>query len=205
MSPSLSILLASAVMAVAQTTTLDIIFPVEGIKTMYGAVVDANPEVTTFALHCGENVENYSFAGDKEVGDFSEDLACKLDREKGAATCHIDIASEASEGKTVSTSLVTTNTELPSLIIPAVITKGVDKLENQSTASPASATDVTISSTASSEKVEQTSVSEEGSSSAHETPAASSPAVETNDAWSVDVGKYALVGLAATAAAFFLA
>lgn len=89
MSSSLSILLASAAMAVAQTTTLDILFPVEGIKTMYGAVVDANPEVTTFALHCGEHVENvqchilgtqtvvqgpstlsiqYSFAGDKEAG-----------------------------------------------------------------------------------------------------------------------------------------
>ncbi|RSL91396.1 hypothetical protein CEP51_000307 [Fusarium floridanum] len=226
MAPSLSILLASAAMAVAQTTTLDIIFPVEGIKTMYGAAVDANPEVTTFALHCGENVENvqchilgtqtvvqgpstlsiqYSFAGDKEAGYFSEDLACKLDREKGAATCHIDIASEDSKGKTMSTSLVTTNTELASLMIPAVITEGVDKLENPGTASPASATDVTISSTATSSKVEETSVSKEGSSLAHETPAASSLAVETNDAWSVDVGKYALVGLAATAAAFFLA
>ncbi|RSL72489.1 hypothetical protein CEP53_001145 [Fusarium sp. AF-6] len=225
MSPSLSILLGSAVMAVAQSTTLDILFPVEGIKTMYGAVVDANPEVTTFALHCGENVENvqchilgtqtvaqgpstlsiqYSFAGDKEAGYFSEDLACKLDREKGAATCHIDIASEASKGKTMSTSLVTTNTELASLIIPAVITEGVDKLGNPSTASPASATDVTVSSTATSSKVEETSVSEESFSAVYETPAASSPAVETNDSWSVDVGKYALVGLAATAAAFFL-
>ncbi|EEU42352.1 uncharacterized protein NECHADRAFT_79837 [Fusarium vanettenii 77-13-4] len=226
MSLSLSILLASAAMAVAQTTTLDIVFPVEGIKTMYGAVVDANPEVTTFALHCAEHVENvqchilgtqtvvqgpstlsiqYYFAGDEEAGYFSEDLACKLDREKGAATCHIDIASEASKGKTVSTSLVTINTELASLMIPAVITEGVDKLENPNTASPASATDVTISSTATSSKMEETSVSEGSSSAAHETPAASSPAVETNDSRAIDVGKYALVGLAATAAAFFLA
>ncbi|KAI8668633.1 hypothetical protein NCS57_00675000 [Fusarium keratoplasticum] len=221
MSSSLSILLASAAMAVAQTTTLDILFPVEGIKTMYGAVVDANPEVTTFALHCGEHVENvqchilgtqtvvqgpstlsiqYSFAGDKEAGYFSEDLACKLDREKGAATCHIDIASEGSKGKTVLTSLITTNTELASLMIPAVITEGIDKLENPTTPSPASAT-----STATSSKVEETSVSEGSLSAAHERPAASSPVVETNSAWSMDVGRYALVGLVATAAAFFLA
>ncbi|KAL2687909.1 hypothetical protein Neosp_005478 [[Neocosmospora] mangrovei] len=213
-------------MAVAQTTTLNIVFPVEGIKTMYGAVIDANPEVTTFAIHCGEHVENvqchilgtqtvvqgpstlsiqYYFAGDEEAGYFSEDLACKLDREKGVATCHLDIASEASKGKTVSTSLVTTNTELASLMIPAVITEGADKLENPSTASPASATDVTVSSTAASSKVEETSVSEGSTNAAHETPAASSPAVETNDSRAMDVGKYALVGLAATAAAFFLA
>lgn len=89
MTPSLSILFVSAATAIAQTTTLDIVFPVEGIKTMYGAVVDANPEVTTFALHCGEHVENvqchilgtqtvvqgpstlsiqYYFAGDEEAG-----------------------------------------------------------------------------------------------------------------------------------------
>lgn len=104
----------------------------------------------------------------------------------------------------MSTSLVTTNTELASLMIPAVITEGVDKLENLSTLSPASATDVTISSTATRSKV-GTLVSEVGSSAAHKTPTASSPAVETNDARAMDVGKYALVGLAATAAAFFLA
>ncbi|KAM0417017.1 hypothetical protein ACHAPT_012983 [Fusarium lateritium] len=213
-------------MAAAQTTTLDILFPVEGIKTIYGAVVEANPEVTTFALHCGEHVDNvqchilgtqtvvqgpstlsiqYSFAGDKEAGYFSEDLACKLDREKGAATCHVDIASEGDNSKTVSTSLVTTNTELASLIIPAVITEGVDKLENPSTAPPASATDITVTPTATASKEEETSASEESSVMAHETPAASSPAVETNNAQSIGVGKYALVALAATAVAFLLA
>ncbi|UPL01120.1 hypothetical protein LCI18_012054 [Fusarium solani-melongenae] len=198
-------------MAIAQTTTLDILFLVEGIKTMYGAVADANPEITTFALHCDEHVENvqyhilgtqtvvqgpstlsiqYFFAGDKEAGYL----------EKGAATCHVDIASEASKGKTVLTSLITTNTELASLMIPAVITEGIDKLESPTTPSPASAT-----STATSSKVEETSVSEGSLSAAHETPVASSPAAETNSAWSMDVGRYALVGLAATAAAFFLA
>ena len=105
----------------------------------------------------------------------------------------------------MTTSVVTTNTELTSLMIPAVITEGADKLEKLSTASPVSATNVTISLTVTSSKAEETSVSEGGSSAAYETPAASSPAVETNDSRAMDVGKYALVGLAATAAAFFLA
>ncbi|KAJ4313312.1 hypothetical protein N0V84_009489 [Fusarium piperis] len=175
---------------------------------MCGAIIGANPEVTRFALYCGEHVENVQchINGTQTAVQGPPTLSSQyyFAGDRGAATCHIDIASEASKGKTVSTSIVTTNTELASLMIAAVVTEGVDKLKNPSTASLASATYVTISSTMTSLKGEETSVFGESPFAAHEAPAVPSPAVETNDSRSMDAEKYALVGLAATAAAFFL-
>ena len=58
MIPSTVLVPLLCTLASAQTTTLDVLFPVEGIKSVYGTVVAASPQVTTFALHCGQNVDN---------------------------------------------------------------------------------------------------------------------------------------------------
>lgn len=89
MSRSLSLIaLSSAALVAAQTTTIDVLLPVEGIRSVSGTVIAANPEVTTFAIHCDDNANNvqchilgtqtvvegpstlsinYSFAGDDEA------------------------------------------------------------------------------------------------------------------------------------------
>lgn len=45
-------------MAVAQTTTIDVVFPVEAVGAMTGTVVNANPSLTTFAIHCANDANN---------------------------------------------------------------------------------------------------------------------------------------------------
>ncbi|QGI82544.1 hypothetical protein CEK25_009273 [Fusarium fujikuroi] len=134
--------------ASAQTTTLDVLFPVEGIKSVYGTVVAASPQVTTFALHCGEKVDNvqceiigtqtvvvgpetlsinYSFDGNEKASYFSEDLNCKI--KTAEASCHIWIQSKNSAGVKVTTSLSKYEMNTKTGLKPAIITEGAEKLK----------------------------------------------------------------------------
>ncbi|KAF4943257.1 hypothetical protein FGADI_13527 [Fusarium gaditjirri] len=148
MIPSIIIVPFLGALASAQTTTLDVLFPVEGIKSVYGTVVAANPQVTTFALHCGEKVDNvqceiigtqtvvvgpetlsinYSFDGNDKVSYFSEDLNCKI--KTAEASCHIWIQTKNSAGEKVTTSLSKYEMNTKTRLMPAIITKGAEKLQ----------------------------------------------------------------------------
>ncbi|KAF5539131.1 hypothetical protein FMEXI_9100 [Fusarium mexicanum] len=154
-SPIILIPLVSA-LASGQTTTLDVFFPVEEIKSVYGSVVAASPQVTTFALHCGEKVDNvqceiigtqtvvvgpetlsinYSFDGNDKISYFSEDLNCKI--KTAEASCHIWIQSVNSAGEKVTTSISKYEMNTKTRLMPAIITKGAEKLQAaEATATP---------------------------------------------------------------------
>ncbi|KAM0545784.1 hypothetical protein ACHAPJ_011208 [Fusarium lateritium] len=210
MIPSVKLLALFSALVTAQTTTLDVLFPVEGIKTVYGTVVSANPEVTTYALHCGDEVDNvqchilgtqtvvygpstlsinYFFDGDEKAPYFSEDLTCAIKTEE--AVCNIVIETENSAGKKVSTSLSNTDKNIETHMIPAIITEGVEKLDGK-------ASETASSNFTSSAVVE---------SRPANTPASPTPThsiVNTNGAPKSSV-HVAIVGLTAIAAAFLMA
>lgn len=139
----------------------------------------------------------------------SEDLKCNINHQEMEATCSITIETDDSNGKRVTTSLVTTETALETRYIPAVITEGAEKLGGAKTE--------TITSAAVSETAPAPSVStsqahsydasgkpsttvENSETAATETPAASSSVDVVNDAVvrkarGVSVGLVALVVL----------
>ncbi|KAF4335427.1 GPI anchored [Fusarium beomiforme] len=215
MIPSLILLPLLGALASAQTTTLDVLFPVEGIKSVYGTVVAANSQVTTYALHCGENVDNvqceiigtqtvvvgpetlsinYSFDGNKKASYFSEDLSCKI--KTAEAKCHIWIQTKNSAGEMVTSSITEYEMDTKTRLIPAIITEGADKLaavEATTTPSPGAKTSSVRTHAHKTDKAIETS-----------SEAAPTPSTATGDATHGMSVHGAVVGLAAVAAAFLM-
>ncbi|KAH6891522.1 hypothetical protein B0T10DRAFT_313541 [Thelonectria olida] len=67
-----------------------------------------------------------------------------VNQENMSATCQVELASEGEDGHTTFTSLVVTETDLATQMIPAILTEGIDELDSSSTDihshTPASAT-----------------------------------------------------------------
>jgi hypothetical protein len=160
-SSAVLVAITGTLVAAQSSTVVNLMLPAVDPQDLVASVIDASPEVTTYAVECADEKKagadcgllhaqtvaqgpstwsiHYSHS-DPDYGSYEQDMWCDIDSRKDTIMCTVSMVEEY-DGTTGTTTTTAATTGIGSLFIPVTVTAGLDKLAPGATSDVAAATE----------------------------------------------------------------